>query len=242
MQKSKGYRKFDSRLKNFQEDIETLDVFCKNIPVFSTGETLFDGVTVKHPCLKRRQNTQHNRILVSTHLKHTLYVSLVKEIYEEVMLFLGYTLTCGALTFDNPTRLVGNDQKVNMNANDILSLDCKADIVSRIMQDIFRKLENKRDTLLLINELNSRLGLEVSEDVISKAIPYLQSRHKFVHADGLVDKEFKLLYPTIQLTNDGYIKLNSMIMKSAFTAIKNLVEEFERKMSEKHYFPAEEYR
>ena len=39
MQKSKGYRKFDSRLKNFQEDIETLDVFCKNIPVFSTGET-----------------------------------------------------------------------------------------------------------------------------------------------------------------------------------------------------------
>lgn len=34
MHKSKGFRKFVSRLKNFSEDIETLDVFCKNIASF----------------------------------------------------------------------------------------------------------------------------------------------------------------------------------------------------------------
>ena len=241
MHKSKGYRKFMSRMRNFAEDIEVLDDFCKNIPAFSTGNKLFDGMTVKHPHLSKRQNTQHNRILVSTHLKHTLYVSLIKEIYEEVMLYLGYTLSCGALTSNDPKRLVGNDQKINMNANDILSLDKMEDVVYKIMQDIFRKLENKRDTLLLINELNKRLGLDIDEEIVGRAMPYLQARHQIVHSDGFVDEEYKQLYPNIELTVEDCIKLNSKVMKSAFVAIKNLVEEFEKKMSAKHYFQEVEY-
>lgn len=242
MYKSKGFRKFISRLKNFEEDIETLDVFCKNMPSFSLGPKIFDGVTTRHPNLNKRSNSQHNRILVSTHLKHTLYVSLIKEIYEELMLYLGYILTCGALSSVDPTRLVGNDQKINMTANDILSLDSKEDIVTRIMRDIFRKLENKRDTLLLIKELNERLGLDIENEIIDEAMPYLQARHKFVHADGLVDDSFKNSYPNIKLTDDNCIKLDRNIMKSAFLSIKNLADEIEKKMSSKHYFQEVEYK
>lgn len=242
MHKSRGFRKFVSRLKNFSEDIETLDVFCKNIASFSNEETLFDGVTMKYPNLSKRQPTQHNRILVSTHLKHTLYISLIKELYEELMIYLGYILTCGALSSPDPSRLVGSEQKVNMNANDILSLDSKEDIVARIMYDIFRKLENKRDTLLLIRELNERLGLDIDQGIVEKAMPYLDARHKFVHADGLVDDTYKGLYPNIKLDDDGYIKLNHTIMRSAFFSIKSLADEFEKKMTSKNYFPQIEYR
>lgn len=242
MHKSKGFRKFVSRLKNFSEDMETLDVFCKNIASFSNDETLFNGVTMKHPNLNKRQPTRHNRILVSTHLKHTLYVSLIKELYEELMIYLNYILTCSALSSPDPSRLVGSEQKVNMNANDILSLDTKEDIVARIMRDIFRKLENKRDTLLLIGELNERLGLGIDQGLVNKAMPYLDARHKFVHTDGLVDDTYKGRYPNVKLDDDGYIKLNYPIMKSAFLSIKSLADEFEKKMALKNYFPQTEYR
>lgn len=129
-----------------------------------------------------------------------------------------------------------------MNANDILSLDSKEDIVARIMHDIFRKLENKRDTLLLIRELNERLGLDIDQGIVEKAMPYLDARHKFVHTDGLVDETYRRQYPNIKLDDYGYIKLNHTIMRSAFLSIKSLADEFEKKMTLKNYFQKIEYR
>ncbi|MFR6389116.1 MAG: hypothetical protein ACLUNW_09725 [Prevotella sp.] len=45
----------------------------------------------------------------------------------------------------------------------------------------------------------------------------------------------------MKLTKDGCIKLNRKIMNSAFFAIKNLAEAFEKSMSSRHYFPKDEY-
>lgn len=239
--KSKGYRRFAARLECFQEDIEVADIFYKNMEDIADNVKLFKGVTTTYPLLNRRQSSRHNRVLVSTHLKHTLYVSVLKEIYEEVMLYLDYCLTCGALTLDNPERLVGNDQKINMTANDILVLDSREKIVTVIMQGIFRKLESKRDTLLLINELNNRLGLNISEEVINKAMPYFDARHKFVHSDGTPDEEYLRKYPQMTLTESGKIKLNKEIMLKVFTSARSLVNEFERKMGGNEYFLPEEY-
>lgn len=64
---------------------------------------------------------------------------------------------------------------MNRRSIDILALDSKEDIVARIMRDIFRKLENKRDTLLLIRELNERLGLDIDQGIVEKAMPYLDA-------------------------------------------------------------------
>lgn len=120
-------------------------------------------------------------------------------------------------------------------------LDSREKIVTVIMQGIFRKLEGKRDTLLLINELNNRLGLDISENVINKAMPYFEARHKFVHSDGIPDEEYLQKYPQMKLTENGKIKLNKEIMQKVFTTARALVNEFERKMAEKGYFLPEEY-
>lgn len=72
--------------------------------------------------------------------------------------------------------------------------------------------------------------------------PYLDARHKFVHIDGLVDDTYKGQYPNFKLDDDGYIKQNYSIMKSAFLSIKSLAGEFEKKMALKNYFPQIEYR
>lgn len=244
MHKSKGFRKFNSRLDSFEEDIELTDIFCRNMDKITheNPDVIFDGVNQYHPKLKRRNSSNHNRILVSSHLKHTLYVSVIKEIYEELMIYLGYVLDCGSLTMEEPNRLVGNTQGVKFMANEILSLNTKEEIYGRVMSEIFRNLESARDTLSLIREINKRLDLGVSNEIIDAAMPYLDSRHAFVHADGLADDMFKRKYPNVALEDNGKIKLDKKIMKKVFSSVLKLVNEVEKKMSEKRYFPEAQYR
>lgn len=238
--KSKGYRRFSNRLECFLEDMEVVDVFYKNISLLEDENTIFRGVTSTYPRLYKRQANRQSRNLVLTHLKHTLYVSVIKEMYEEVMAYLGYVLNCGALCLEEPGRLVG-DQKFQMSANEILSTASREEIVSIVMTNIFRKLENKRDTLLLVNELNERLALGIEADVINRALPFMEARHIFIHADGFADEEYQQKYPTISLTDKGQIKLNATIMHNAVIQVKALVFAFEQKMQEKHYFPDVEF-
>ena len=234
--KSKGYRRFAHRMDCFLEDMEVVDVFYRNLSLLEDQNVIFRGVTTTYPRLVKRQANRQSRTLVLMHLKHTLYVSVIKEMYEEVMSYLGYILNCGALCFDEPGRLVG-DQKFQMTANEILSTDSREEIVSIVMTNVFRKLENKRDTLLLVTELNERLALDIEEEVINRALPFMEARHVFVHADGFADEEYQQKYPAIALTEKGQIKLNATIMHNAVAQAKALVAAFEQKMQEKHYFP-----
>lgn len=238
--KSKGFRRFIGRIECFVEDMEVVDMIYKNMSILEDPNTIFHGVTSTYPHLYRRPSNRATRALVINHLKHTLYVSIIKEMYEELMIYLGYSLNCGALTFDEPDRLVG-DQKFTMTANEILSTASREDIVKIVMTNIFRKLENKRDTLLLITAINDRLALELDEDVINRAMPYLEARHIFVHRDGIPDDDFREKYPDIELTEKQQIKLNATIMHHAVIAVRALTTAVEQKMKEHNYFPVEEF-
>lgn len=238
--KSKGYRRFVHRMDCFLEDMEVVDVFYRNMPFLEDANTIFKGVTSTYPRLFKRQANRQSRTLVLMHLKHTLYVSVIKEMYEEVMAFLGYILNCGALCLDEPGRLVG-DQKFQMTANELLATASYEEIVSIVMTNVFRKLENKRDTLLLVTELNERLALGIEEDTINRALPFLEARHIFVHADGFADDKYRQKFPTIDLTDKGQIKLNATIMHNAVAQVKSMVTAFEQKMQDNHYFPETEF-
>lgn len=237
---SKGCRRFSQRLSCFREDLEVADVFKKNIENIAGTNVIFKNVNSTHTELNKRQSSRGSRKLVVNHMLHTLNVSIIKEMYEEVMAYLSYVLKCGALTLDEPNRLVG-DQSFSMQANEILRTTSREEIVRIVMENIFRKLENKRDTLLLIREINARLGLSIGEDVIGKAMPYLEARHKFVHADGIVDEQFKASYPAIRIDGKGRIVLDKTEMSNAMSSIKNLVNAFEHKMKELNYFLPEEF-
>lgn len=237
---SKGYRRFIARMDCFQEDMEVVDVFFKNLDRLVDANLIFKGVTTTYPKLAKRQANSRSRILVVNHLKHTLYVSVIKEMYEEVMSYLSYILNCGAETLDEPNRLVG-DQSFSMGANEILATSSREEIVMIVMKNIFRKLENKRNTLLLVNEINSRLALQIDAEVIDKAMPFLEARHMFVHSDGIADEKYKESFPDMKLTEKGQIKLNATIMHKAMSVIKGLVNSFESKMKELNYFKSEEF-
>ena len=81
---SKGYRRFQSRVKYFQEDLETAMVLFKNEGLLAGSAYIFENVSPNYqPCLSKRQNSSSSRLLVLGHMKKTLYIAFIKELYEE---------------------------------------------------------------------------------------------------------------------------------------------------------------
>lgn len=239
--KSKGYRRFKSRIEYFQEDLETIAVFIKNKEQLKGVDKIFQSVTESgQPRLFKRQSTPGSRSVVIRHLQNTIFVSVIKELYEEVLLYCAYATDCAAQTSPDANRLVG-EQNITFTANDILSQRDRKDIISLVITRVFRGIENKKDTLLLVSALNDRLNLGVSQETIKNALPYLEARHKFIHSDGKADEKFKADYPSMELDEHGYIKLNSTVIQKAITAIKKLVAEYEEVMNNNHLFPKEEF-
>lgn len=238
---SKGFRRFKSRVEYFQEDIEAISVFLKNKELLADDERIFKSVTENgQPRLFKRQNTSGSRSVVIRHLQNTLYVSVIKELYEEVLLYCAYATDCAAQTSPDANRLVG-DQNCSFTANDILSQPDRKSIVSLVISKVFRGLENKKDTLLLVSALNDRLNLGVNRETINNALPYLEARHKFIHADGKADEKYKADYPGVELDADDYIKLNATIVQKAIVTSKKLVAEYEAVMKANRLFPQEEF-
>lgn len=237
---SKGYKRFIDRLRYFRTDNEVVEVIVSNKELLKGEESIFVNVVeANHPILSKRQNNANSRTLVVKHLRKTIYVAFVKDMYEEVTEYIRYILKEAAINGADPNRLVG-EHNVNMKANEILSKPNKREIISIIMEQIFQQLENERSTITLISKIKNKLGLNIPQDEIDAAIPYLEVRHVFVHSDGKPCEDFKRRYPEIKLDQNNRILLNSTFAKDAYKKIKNLILAIDNEMMSKNYFSASE--
>lgn len=237
---SKGYKRFTDRLRYFRTDNETIDVIIASKELLKGENSIFVNVEgAKHPILSKRKSNSNSRTLVLNHLRKTVYVSFLKDLYEEVTEYLRYILKEAALNGAEIDRLVG-EHNVNMKANDILSLSNKKEIVNVIMTQIFQTLENERSTITLITKIKNKLALDIDKDVISNALSYLETRHIFVHSDGKPNTEFLKKYPFILLDRSNRIQLNYSFIQGAYERVKSLVQSIEQLMVEKNYISASE--
>ena len=234
---SKGYRSFSGRLGLFQVDLETVEFLYKNREQLAGSGAVSEGENkTMEPVLSDKLCTPFARTAAIGHLRNTLYVSIIKELYEEVLLYCSYISECASMMAPLANRLVG-EQNCTFTANDILSKTTREEINKMVISEVFRKIENKKNTLLLVSAVNERLELGVSEETLQNALPYLEARHKFVHDDGLADEQFKEKYPNVKLDKKGYIKLDKTIMDKVFGLMLQLVREYDERMTANGLFP-----
>lgn len=238
---SKGYRRFKGRVEYFLEDIETAFVVVKHKELLAGDDHIFKGVSPKQPKLFKRQNTPGSRTNVVYHMRNTLYVSFLKDLYEEVMLYFEYAIYNASLASLEPTKLIGGQNNLTFKISEILSQNTKEDIFQMISRRIFRTVESKKDTLELVRLLNDRLNLEVDEDCISSAMPYLETRHKLIHADGIADELFIQKYPQICLDGDGRIKIDYTFIRKAYSRVDDLLKEYDKCLKKNNMFLVEEF-
>ncbi len=240
LMKSKGFLRFYNRVQYFQADVELIDIILKNKEKIAGENSIFSEISPqKHSTIASYANTAHSRELAICHLRTTLFVSYIKEMYEEVTEYLRYVLVHSARNGANINRLVG-PHKVNLDANFLLSAN-SYDVIARAVTDsIFQQLENERSSLELIKKINTKLDLQLSDDIINDALPYLLIRHIFIHSDGKPTDEFSAEYPFIKTDVKKRIKLSESILKKAKTNILKLIKEIDTKILAKGFIPANE--
>lgn len=237
MAMSKPYLTFKNKLLHFDDDIEIADILyakVKKTMISNDATQLFDYQdNVKHPNLSRYKICQNNRVEIIRHLKSSISASYLKDLYEEVTIYLRNII---AEAYENasvsPERLIG-EHRVTMTAVEILS-EMRAGTLSQTIVDLmFQTLENERSTISLIDKTCKKIGISISREVIENAVYYLEIRHKLVHTDGYADEEFRQTHPTLKYTKNNYIDLTYNTLKSAKTAICKLVYEIDKEVLDK---------
>lgn len=232
---SKGYRRFKDRLDYFRTDNEMVEVLVLNKELLKGDNEIFKKVdATSFPLLFNRSNSSNSRRQVVQHLRRTVFVAFIKEMYEEATEYLRYILREAAMNGANYNRLIG-EHNVNMKANDILSKGTKKEIVQMIMDQVFQQIENERSTIDLIPKIKNKLGLSIRQDLIDQALPYLLIRHIFVHADGKPDEAFKKKYPRIVIDVHGRVQLSLGFVTDAYFSISNLLKAIDNEMINKRY-------
>lgn len=217
MPNSKALHRFLNRIAYYTIDIELTDLLVdgfKTLP--NTNDRMseaFGGQLGRYERLDNRANTQNSRKLVGNHLRKTINTAYIKELHEDFSEFLATSMSRAALAGVDPARFTG-EIHLEIPAKELLKIGNWDSIAVEISDKIFRTLENEKSTKSLISKICNRLGLNLPENLLDNAMPYLDARHILVHRDGMVDEKYKKDYPAIQ-SKDGKLLVNYAFTKRA---------------------------
>ncbi len=226
MAHSKAYIAFCNKLSRFDDDIDFVDVIKATVNKSQPNKTtdkLFLHQRGKHTSLARYTVNQHNRELISLHLRATVYAAYIKDVYEEVSLYLkSMLLDAYGNASVEPARIMG-EHKVTMQATEILQRLQDGTLAQHVIDQIFQCLENERSTTALIEKTCRKLGVEVEKSLIDRAVHYMEIRHKLVHTDGVADRDFQRTHSELQYNQDGTIKITYQVIVDMRQAVKDLI-------------------
>lgn len=232
--KTKYLLRFLNNSAHMDADLELIDIIqvaTINNRLNSPGSTyLFDFVDPrKHEKLSSRANSDHSRKLAANHLKTTMRAAFIKSLYETTTIYFQDILKAATKKGLDIDRLIG-EHSINISSKDLIKIGSYEKIIEKISSAIFRQLENEKSTKTLIEKMDKKLGLNVGEEIIHAALPYLEIRHLLVHGQGKADKEFCDKYPFIGAEEDKLINLEYHVINNARKAIITLVKEFDKKI------------
>jgi hypothetical protein len=238
MPKSKAFHSFESKLAYFDDDIELIDVLRDGV----LGGDLTDPQTnnllkhlnpQKHQHLARRQNSEGSRRNTINHLRQTVYSSYLKDLYEEVTDYLRLILEQASRNGFNANRVIG-EHSFKMDAKLVLALGNWDAVCQAVTESVFQSLEAERSTLNLLRKVASKLGLDIDDQLIDNALPYLEVRHFLVHSDGQLNQEYIAKYPHIHRRGNGNVNLTYTLISNARSSVQALITAYDEEVTGKN--------
>jgi hypothetical protein len=230
--KTKAFQRFIHRISYYESDIELCDLLvCRYLNGANSDENIsisLGSTTEAHQVLASRPNTRASRNTTGNHLKSTVAAAYIKDLFEDFSEYISEVMTKASIKGVNPGQFVG-DAKIEIQAKDILSAGSWEKVVSNISGEIFRKLENEKNTRELIKKASRRLGLNVDNALLDAAMPYLDARHILVHRDGKTDQKYRDTYPTVRLRGEKIVS-DMAFAKAAKITVKALASDIDAKI------------
>lgn len=231
---TKALHRFTQRVAAYEDDLALAKLIVdKFIEEEVDGKKLSDifNVEVSKYRVARHKNTKNGREIVGTHLRITLHVAFIKELYEDFSEYINTILTGAARVGVKPERFVGR-AGIELTAVEVLQAGSWEALISNVSNKIFRSLENKRSTKELVQGMSDRIGLNIDKSIFEAAIPYLETRHILVHRDGRPDDQFRTNFPNVKIRKNGQILVNFDFITNAKKYICDLAEHIDAKVIE----------
>jgi hypothetical protein len=234
---TKALHRFAQRVEAYEGDLELAKVVIDKL-IEENGQgkrlsELFRIDATKYPHIHKHSNTKNARMVMGYHLRTTLHVAFVKELYEDFSEYLNSILGYAAHVGIKPERLIGGvPELMTLTTVEVLQTSSWDALISYFSSKVFRHLENKRSTIELVQGMSDRIGLKLEKSIFAAAIPYLESRHILVHRDGRPDKRFKSEFPDVKLNKNGQILVDYNFIKDAREKIYALAAHIDSKIVE----------
>lgn len=230
--KTKAYASFCNKITYFNNDIEFIDLLNKLFQHDPSKYPLvYDKINPKIHCsLSKRKTTETSMRQVIEHLSYSIYSAYIKDLYEEVLIYFSEVLSMMIQKgIENPERFIG-DSTVGITLKELLESRDLTILVKNTSKKILRELENKKDTLFILNQIPKKLGITVDNDKIKDTLPYLEVRHLLVHNDGRFDQSFKKRFPDFKTRTNSKkrIDLNLKFVQEVSEKIKSLIKEYDK--------------
>lgn len=141
---TKALHRFTSRIAHYNADLELIEVFAQSVQ--NDELTPEDGKLIlrhvnpeKHKTLANRASSPGGRTVAISHPKKNIYGSYIKDLFEEVELYLIDLLAAVTASDIAPDRLVGQ-HKLTFDINDILKCGSWEGVIRLLSKELFRKI------------------------------------------------------------------------------------------------------
>ncbi|MEP2937498.1 MAG: hypothetical protein ABJM06_09190 [Gilvibacter sp.] len=124
-------------------------------------------------------------------------------------------------------------ENLQMTFAEILRLGTAENINNEMVSRVFRSIEELRSTPKLLERILSDTKIMMSKEMKRKALMYLEMRHLFIHAKGIVDNKYAATYGsffTPELKVKNQLPKKYEIFDDALKNITNLVQHIDKEL------------
>jgi hypothetical protein len=234
---TKAHQIFRSRIQYLEMHLQTVDVSLsvmrrsvpmpsdKNIASALGFEPSKYG-ELNHPIKEKDRIINHSRARNAEYAVITLYgyfTEYLQNILSEIYI-------------TKPLDVVGKAPKENtLSYVEIVKLGNYKAISKHMIEKIFRQLENEKSTKELLDKILTKT-VSIDENIKTNALKYLDMRHLFIHAAGIIDQQFVDKYG-----KDGSLKVGDKLpttyenARMAIEAVDLLCQTVDRELINKNF-------
>lgn len=240
---SKQYQEFKRKIDAFYSDCEFAEYITNYHQLLRDSNKkgfYFRKNRNRYPIIANVESAQ-KRKEITRHLCRTIYSSFIKDLYEEVCLYIKGVMLVSAEkhTIKNIDRFIGDAQK-SVEVKKILNTSSFDQIIDNAISIIFRSMEekavwlndkSKKMHLSIIKQLQNKLDFKINKTIEEEAMPYLELRHVLVHHDGIPDSDFIKKHACFSLRKgEKRLRITHQIIKEAYNKVHALVGEIDKQL------------
>lgn len=236
---SKSFQRFRSKIEYIHQNQQLIDASVKTL------NSKLNSVTDKTKYITselKLNRTDYGKINHPINEKERLLSYSRSKIAEYTILelFGAFTVYMRDVTDEmyqkDPIKIV---DKINSGSTltyvEIIKLGSFNNIREKIVNEIFRKFENERSTIKLIDKILSHTDVTIPDSLKDNALMYLEMRHLFIHNKGKADEKFKNKYgENVQLKTGDKLPTNFKVVSKAIDTVNRFSKSIDEQLISNH--------